>query len=169
MRGHAMDLIRKSATQASAKLQFARLAFGAAGSAGTEIDLKEAEKVARAVAGSDKHTVDWNGPAATLAKDKVKLLLNMITLALAALPRGGALKISITGDDGAPSFEVKCQGEAARVPEIFEKMLSGTNDHALDAHSIQPYYTTRIAKTAGMSLATGGDADGVVLSASPAV
>ena len=30
MREHAMDLIRKSATQASAKLQFARLAFGAA-------------------------------------------------------------------------------------------------------------------------------------------
>ena len=42
-----MDLIRKSASQASAKLQFARLAFGAAGSAGAEIDLRDAEKVAR--------------------------------------------------------------------------------------------------------------------------
>jgi hypothetical protein len=31
MREFAMDLIRKSARQASAKLQFARLAFGAAG------------------------------------------------------------------------------------------------------------------------------------------
>src|SRR5260370_40532632 len=30
----ALDLIKKSATQASAKLQFCRLAFGAAGSAG---------------------------------------------------------------------------------------------------------------------------------------
>lgn len=169
MREHAMDLIRKSAAQASAKLQFARLAFGAAGSAGAEIDLNEAEKVARAVAQSDKHTVDWNGPAATVAKDKVKLLLNMITLALAALPRGGALKISITGDAGAPSFEVRCRGEAARVPEIFEKMLSGTNDQALDAHSIQPYYTVRIAKSAGMSLAAGGDEGGVVLTASPIV
>ncbi|HSG95212.1 MAG TPA: histidine phosphotransferase, partial [Afifellaceae bacterium] len=31
MREFAMDLIRRSATQASAKLQFARLAFGASG------------------------------------------------------------------------------------------------------------------------------------------
>ena len=39
MREAAMDLIRKSAAQASAKLQFARLAFGAAGSSGAEIEL----------------------------------------------------------------------------------------------------------------------------------
>lgn len=167
MREHAMTLIRKSATQASAKLQFARLAFGAAGSAGAEIDLTEAEKVARAVAQSDKHTVEWNGPPATVAKDKVKLLLNMITLALAALPRGGTLKISITGEVGAPSFEVLCKGEAARIPGDLEKMLSGTNDLALDAHTIQPYYTLRIAKSAGMALATKADNDNVILTASP--
>ena len=47
MKAFAFDLIRKSARQASAKLQFARLAFGAAGSAGAEIDLGDAEKVAR--------------------------------------------------------------------------------------------------------------------------
>ena len=166
MREQAMDLIRKSATQASAKLQFARLAFGAAGSAGAVIDLNDAEKVTRAVAGSDKYKVDWSGPAATLAKDKVKLLLNMITLAFMALPRGGSLKISITGDSGAPSFELRCKGEAARVPEILEQMLAGTNDHALDAHSIQPYYTLRIAKAVGMPLQAGFDGDEVVLSAS---
>ena len=52
-----MDLIRKSAGQASAKLQFARLAFGAAGSAGAEIDLRDAERVARDefAGGSGKH------------------------------------------------------------------------------------------------------------------
>src|SRR6185437_3959224 len=43
----ALDLIKKSAHQASAKLQFCRLAFGAAGSAGAQIDLGDAEKAAR--------------------------------------------------------------------------------------------------------------------------
>ena len=43
MRSFAEDLIRKSARQASARLQFARLAFGAAGSAGAAIDLGDAE------------------------------------------------------------------------------------------------------------------------------
>ena len=56
----AMDLIRKSAAQASAKLQFARLAYGAAGSAGAEIDLRDAEKVARDfVRWTGKHQVNW--------------------------------------------------------------------------------------------------------------
>ena len=43
----AMDLIRSSAKNASARLQFARIAFGAAGSAGAHIDTGDAEAVAR--------------------------------------------------------------------------------------------------------------------------
>ena len=99
------------------------LAFGAAGSSGATIDLNEAQKVARAVAESDKHTVEWDGPAASVAKDKVKLLLNMVTLALAALPRGGALRVSITGEPESPAFEVRCEGNASRVPEVLDDML----------------------------------------------
>lgn len=165
MRDHAMELIRKSATQASAKLQFARLAFGAAGSSGATIDLNEAERVARGVAESDKHTVEWSGPAAALAKDKVKLLLNIITLGLGALPRGGNLKVTITGEGDTSAFEVSCSGDAARIPEILTQILSGNLDHALDAHSIQPFYTKRIATSAGMTLNARKEGDIVVISA----
>src|ERR671911_2802702 len=45
MKKHALDLIKKSATQASARLQFSRLAFGAAGSAGAQLDPGDAGKV----------------------------------------------------------------------------------------------------------------------------
>ena len=166
MREHAMDLIRKSATQASAKLQFARLAFGAAGSSGAEIDLNEAQKVARAVVESDKHSFEWNGPPATLAKDKVKLLLNMVTLAHSALPRGGSLKISVTGEGDAPAFEIRCQGKKARIPEVLEQILAGSNDQALNAHSIQPYYALRLAKASGMSLVAKIDDPDIVFTAS---
>ena len=44
----AMKLIRTSARNASARLQFARIAFGAAGSAGMLIDTGDAEAVATA-------------------------------------------------------------------------------------------------------------------------
>src|SRR3974390_810948 len=40
-REFALDLIRKSAKTASARLQFCRLAFGAAGSRGAQIDLRD--------------------------------------------------------------------------------------------------------------------------------
>jgi histidine phosphotransferase ChpT len=47
MRAVAMELIKKSAVSASARLQFCRLAFGAAGSFGALIDTGDAEKVAQ--------------------------------------------------------------------------------------------------------------------------
>src|SRR6202050_5813963 len=56
----ALDLIKKSARQASAKLQFCRLAFGAAGSAGAQIDLGDAEKVARGLLGDGRATIEGN-------------------------------------------------------------------------------------------------------------
>ena len=153
MREAAMDLIRKSTAQASAKLQFARLAFGAGGSAGAEIDLGDAERVARDfIEGTGKHQISWQGPAVTLPKDKVKLLLNLIALGIVALPRGGALNVEIAGSPPEVTFTVRAKGEAARLNDQIKSLLSGANGVAVDAHSIQPYYASRVAKAAGMTV-----------------
>ena len=53
-RTFALELIKKSATTASARLQFCRIAFGAAGSAGASIDTGDAESVARGMMEDDK-------------------------------------------------------------------------------------------------------------------
>jgi histidine phosphotransferase ChpT len=153
MREAAMDLIRKSAAQASAKLQFARLAFGAAGSAGAEIDLRDAEKVAREfLAGSGKHQVTWQGPAVTLSKNKVKLLLNLVALGAVALPRGGVVNVEIEGTPPDVSFIVKAKGDSARLNDQVKSLLSGANGVAVDAHLVQPYYARRVATAAGMTV-----------------
>ena len=98
MKTFAFDLIRRSARQASAKLQFARLAFGAAGSAGAEIDLADAEKVATGYMEGEKAQFAFEAPRVLMAKNLVKLLLNLILLANAAVPRGGTIKVSVEGD-----------------------------------------------------------------------
>jgi histidine phosphotransferase ChpT len=152
MREQTMALIRKSARQASAKLQFARLAFGAAGSAGAEIDLRDAEKVARDFVQGAKHTLSWQGPAATLPKNKVKLLLNLVALGVMALPRGGTVGVEIKSDAPAITFTVLAQGEPARLAEHVTSLLAGANGTALDAHSIQAYYAHRVAEAAGMRI-----------------
>ena len=54
MRAFAIDLIKKSASTASARLQFCRLAFGAAGSAGASIDTGDAELVARGLLADER-------------------------------------------------------------------------------------------------------------------
>ena len=152
MREQTMDLIRKSARQASAKLQFARLAFGAAGSAGAEIDLRDAERVARDFVQGGKHTLSWQGPPVTLPKNKVKLLLNLLALGVVALPRGGTVNVEIKGEGPEVAFRVLAQGEPARLSEQVTGLLAGANGMVLDAHSIQPYYARRVATAAGMTV-----------------
>jgi histidine phosphotransferase ChpT len=152
MRDQAMSLIRKSAYQASAKLQFARLAFGAAGSAGAEIDLRDAEKVARDFVQSPKHGMTWQGPPVTLPKNKVKLLLNLVALGVVALPRGGTISVDIKGEPPAVTFSVLAKGDHAKLAEHVESLLKGGNGVVLDAHSIQPYYASRVASAAGMAV-----------------
>ncbi len=150
MRAQAMDLIRKSTNQATAKLQFARLAFGAAGSAGAEIDLRDAEKVARDFVQGPKHKLEWQGPAVTLPKNKVKLLLNLVALGVVALPRGGTVSVAIEGQAPNVGFTVKAKGDAARLNDHVVSLLAGGNGVAVDAHSIQPYYASRVAAASGM-------------------
>jgi histidine phosphotransferase ChpT len=151
MREQAMDLIRKSASQATAKLQFARLAFGAAGSAGAEIDLRDAEKVARDFV-QGKHKLEWQGPAVTLPKNKVKLLLNLVALGVVALPRGGTVRVEISGEPPNVGFIVRASGEVAKLNEQVTSLLAGGNGVVIDAHSIQPYYASRVAAAAGMAV-----------------
>ena len=96
MSGFAMDLIRKSASQASSKLQFARLAFGAAGSAGASIDLSEAAEVAKRFANDDKTTLNWEAVPVAMPKDYVKIALNMVLVAISSIPRSQVERSKLT-------------------------------------------------------------------------
>src|SRR4029079_11685919 len=106
----AMELIKKSAGTASAKLQFCRLAFGAAGSAGAQIDTGDAEKVTRGLMEDDRTKIGLNLPRVLLAKNRVKLLLNMMLLAAQSIPRGGALTVSPVGEGELMGFRITATG-----------------------------------------------------------
>jgi histidine phosphotransferase ChpT len=162
----AMDLIKKSARTASAKLQFCRLAFGAAGSAGAQIDTGDAEKVTRGLLEDDKTKVAWNLPRVLLAKNRVKLLLNMLLVAAQAIPRGGQLTVDPVGQGEATGFRVSASGHNAKVPQALPALLAGSPDHAVDAHAIQPFYTGLLAKDCSLAVALANEANAIVLTAS---
>jgi histidine phosphotransferase ChpT len=168
MREFALDLIRKSARQASARLQFARLAFGAAGSAGASIDLGDAEQVAKGMFTDDKVTLTWESPRALLPKNKVKLLLNLVVLATNAIPRGGSIAVRVTGDAERAEFILTAKGPNARIPAHVEALLAGTPESGtVDAHAIQPFYTGLIAQAAGMPVTFSIEGDEVTIRAAP--
>ncbi len=151
MRTFALDLIRKSAKTASAKLQYARLAFGAAGSAGAEVDVGDAELVAKRLMESEKASLTWSAPKMLLPKNQVKLLLNLLLISIQAVPRGGLLAVEVIGTGTCPRQRITATGTAARIPVRAVELLQGiSGDGHMDAHQMQPYYAGRLAKEAGM-------------------
>lgn len=165
---YALDVIRNVTEQASARLQFARFAFGAAGSAGSLIDLSMAEQISRGFVATGKHTLNWNGLAGHMKKDCVKLILNLIASSMTALPRGGEIDVAMGGTLDSPSFLVRCRGTSARPPQYLTDFIVAKEPPPLDAMTIQAYYTWRLAKSAGMRLEILKDGDDILLAAKPA-
>lgn len=162
----AMDLIRTSAINASVRLKFARLAFGASGSVGASIDTGEAEKAVLDYVSADAKTqVTWTGPRAIIPKNKVKLLLNLFLVAYGAIPRGGTIDVTLEDLETAPKYRLVCKGRMIRVPPKFLEIHSGQLEEAIDAHAIQPYYTVLLAEEADMKISCSANAEEVVFSA----
>lgn len=162
----ALDLIKKSAGTASAKLQFCRIAFGAAGSAGAQIDLGDAETISRGFLEDEKTKLGWNLPRALLSKNRVKLLLNLLLIAGQAIPRGGKLTVDPIGSGEGMGFKISAAGTNAKVPPAVASLLNGeTGGDGLDAHRIQPYYAGLLAKACGLKATAAMDGETVVVSA----
>ncbi|QIB33047.1 histidine phosphotransferase ChpT [Ancylobacter pratisalsi] len=165
MKAFALDLIAKSARQASARLQFARLAFGAAGSAGAQIDTGDAENVARGFIQDDRTTLEWSVPRTLSPKNKVKLLLNLLLVAVSTIPRGGRIAVAATGEGETGGFRLRSEGSHSRIPPHLVDLLAGhaSEGGSLDAHAIQPHYTGLLARATGYAIHLSLDGDGVVI------
>ncbi len=165
-RTFALELIKKSATTASARLQFCRIAFGAAGSAGASVDTGDAENVARGMMEDDKTRLTWKLPRGLLGKNRVKLLLNMLLLAAGTIPRGGSITVQPVGEGDTLGFRITSAGLNARIPQAVPGLVAGdTGGAAVDAHAIQPFYAGLLARECGMAITLAPEGEGVVLTA----
>jgi histidine phosphotransferase ChpT len=160
----ALDLIKKSAKSASARLQFCRLAFGSAGSAGAQIDLGDAEAMARAFLEDEKTKLVWKLPRLLLPKNRVKLLLNMLIIAGQTIPRGGTLTIEASGEGESMNFRILASGINARIPQAVPALLEGTSDSgSVDAHVIQPFYAGLLARACGLKVDLRAEGQAIVV------
>lgn len=149
----AIDLIRMSAANASARLQFARMAFGASGASNSEIDLREAATVAKKYMDQEKADLLWQIEPRLIAKNAVKLLLNLILVANASIPRGGRIQITATEDNEQLQFFLKVTGKMLRIAPKFKLLYDNEPlDEPLDAHMVQSYYTLMLADIANMPI-----------------
>lgn len=135
----ALGLMRQSASEASRKLQFYRLAYGQAAAFDGARGLQQARELTDGLLQGGKVTLNWSQSDKMAIADKpsVKLLLNILALAREALPRGGVVAVTI-----GPSLqtEVTASGPGARLsPEVQAAMEPNVNCDSLTPRTVHAY------------------------------
>jgi histidine phosphotransferase ChpT len=96
-------------------------------------------------------------------KNQVKLLLNMLLVAVGAIPRGGTLTVDPVA--GASGFCIIASGLNARVTPATVDLLVGSPAQPVDAHGIQPFYTGILARDCGLALTAVAEGETVLVTA----
>jgi histidine phosphotransferase ChpT len=127
MREKCLELLADSARASANKLKFFRIAFGAGGGFGAEIDTHEAHSALEGLFGPERSIeLGWVVEDKALPKNSVKLLLNLALLAGDALVRGGRLDVG--AERRANEIELAVRAEGPRIlldPVLRETLASG--------------------------------------------
>lgn len=162
MHDDAMVLVRESARQAQAKLEFARLAFGAGGSAPGVLDTRELRRLTENMFSAYKPEIVWKVEADGLEKAASRLLLNLCILGVEAAPRGGTVVVEATNAAGGARLRIVTEGPRARLDPATANALEGqAPEYGFDGRSIQPYYAALIARGAGGRVSAHADGERV--------
>lgn len=151
MQKRCMDLLADSARSAADKLKFFRLAFGAAGGFGSEVDPEEAHAViAPLVTASGRTELEWSIPAGMLPKRAVKILLNLVLIANDALVRGGKLSVGAENRGTEQEIVIRANGPKIVLDAAVRSALNGDLREAdLDSRTAPGWMVRDLASEAG--------------------
>ncbi|WP_422343688.1 histidine phosphotransferase family protein [Parasphingorhabdus sp.] len=127
MRDRCLDLLADSARASADKLKYFRLAFGAAGGFGDEVDPAEAKQLVESLVGDQgKITLGWAVQSGVLPKKAIKILLNLALIAREALVRGGQLDVGAEQGDNGIEVVVRAEGPKIALDDGIRAALEGT-------------------------------------------
>ena len=168
MREKCLELLAESARASANKLKFFRLAFGAGGGFGEEIDTREAEVALEGLFGPERRIeLGWMVADNKLPKQAVKLLLNLALLAGDALVRGGRLDVGAERSDG--QIELAVRGEGPRIlldPVLRETLETGGNAGPIEPRAAGAWLAYNlVAETGGTIRLSDAGSDALLIGA----
>lgn len=128
MREQVMDLLTQSAVLTSNKLKFFRIAFGAAGGFGSELDTAESKGALESLFENSRVDLVWKVTEGYASKIGVKLLLNMALIMGEAIIGAGTLTASIEEDGDDLVLFAEASGARINLSENAEKAMLGQMD-----------------------------------------
>jgi histidine phosphotransferase ChpT len=147
MRARVLELLADSARASANKLKFFRLAFGAAGGFGDQVDAREAKAAIEGVfVTGGRIELGWMVSEATLSKPAIKLLLNLALIAGDALVRGGRLDVGAETVGGKTEIVIKAVGDRLVLdPELRSALLGEVDEDRLAPRAAAAWLAHRIA------------------------
>ena len=154
MRERCLELLAESARASANKLKFFRLAFGAGGGFGDEIDTREARAALEGLYGADKRIeLGWMVADDKLSKGAVKLLLNLAMIAGDALVRGGRLDVGAEQRDGSLEMVIRAEGPRILLdPKLRETIGKGHSGGDVEPRAAGAWLAHALAAEAGGSI-----------------
>jgi histidine phosphotransferase ChpT len=154
MREKCLELLADSARASANKLKFFRLAFGAAGGFGEEIDTAEAQAALEGVFGPERRIeVGWVVSEGKLPKGAVKLLLNLALLAGDALVRGGRLDVGAESRGGVVELVIRAEGPRILLdPVLRETLARGGTQGSIEPRAAGAWLAHNLTAEAGGSI-----------------
>jgi len=167
MRDDAIALLRTGAGQIRAKLEYARVCFGAAGSRGGDMAISEIKALAGPMFDDARPELSWKTEAGEISKTAARVLLNLVWLAVETLPRGGVVTIEAAASaDGGARLRVVATGPRLRLDEGYIAAFKGdAPEGGFDGRSVQPYFAGLIARESGGRAEAGMTDDRIELAA----
>src|SRR3982751_1202867 len=151
MREKCLELLADSARASASKLKFFRLAFGAAGGFGEEVDTHEARAALEGVFGPERRIeLGWVVSEGKLPKVAVKLLLNLALLAGDALVRGGRLDVGAEKRNGEVELAIRAEGPRILLdPALRETLARGANSGSVEPRAAGAWLAHNLAAEVG--------------------
>jgi histidine phosphotransferase ChpT len=148
----AMGLIGSSAKQASARVQYYRMAYGYAGHDALPSMAAVTALIAGLTETESRYKLETppGGPPVSLEPGWGKLFLNLSVLAMECLPKGGTVVPAAASADGKTVLSVVGRGEEARIPDRYRGVLEGAvGVGEVSALNVHAFYTAALAEAAG--------------------
>lgn len=162
MQDDALNLIGESAAKASRLLQFYRVAFGSAQSAeGGAIGIEEARRRSLDALTSQRIAILWpeyrEARGVEVPRMSVKLILNLVLLAVDILPGTGEVGVEIK--DGSPTrVQISAKNnDLCLSHEVMAALKGQASVNELTARTVQPFFTGFLAESTcgGIEVVTG--------------
>jgi histidine phosphotransferase ChpT len=165
MRIRVFQLLSESARVSANKLKFFRLAFGAAGGFGEQVDAREAKTAIEGLLADNKRTqFNWWVETETLPKSALKVMLNLALIASEALVRGGTLDVG--GEDNGGQLEIVVKIEGPRIildPELRRTLTDGEGAEGVTPRAAAAYLVHTLAAQAGGTVLVSEPAENVMI------